>query len=564
MRPGGNLLIVDSSVSLVDCVVQDGQAEIGGGIGVELAYLEMVGCTIRNNMATDNSEPVFAGAGGGLQAFLAYVEASECTFTGNIAVDDVDRTGGGGAMVLALAFCGLDNCLVSNNSAGIDGAGGIGGGILELFNIALVMDECTVTGNTARTGMIEQQEEAGPTVAGGGIAVLASMVTALRDCLVSENTVASDGELAVGGGLAFLNMYVGDLPEYVDGPPEGCDDVVDVDPGLLPLADNGGPTLTHALTDASPALDGTCDCTVTETFTLSQEPEFPPYDPGCWGKVMERDQRGEPRPIDGDADGEVACDSGEFEAQPDIVLDGGTGDSVAARDTSSGDCSVVYVTISNDGHAPLLVESVRLEGSGSGDYSLVRNPAGTVIGAGDSMRLALNFCPGSPGPKQVTVKVYSSDPDEPVAEVDIVGQAGSGKDSVDPARTSTSYLNIDPMQVVPGQQVMVTANVCNNGGERGSHTASLAVNGTAEQSQSVTVSPDACKQVVFVVTRAVPGTYDVSVDGMQGQFTVVSPRLVQASVPASQSNGLGTAGLLAMGAVLVVLVVGLIVVFRQQ
>ena len=64
-------------------------------------------------------------------------------------------------------------------------------------------------------------------------------------------------------------------------------DLTNTDPQLGPLADNGGPTLTHALLDGSPAIDkgfnDTCEIT---------------------------DQRGKPGNVDGDLDGMATCDIG--------------------------------------------------------------------------------------------------------------------------------------------------------------------------------------------------------------------------------------------------------------
>ena len=67
-------------------------------------------------------------------------------------------------------------------------------------------------------------------------------------------------------------------------------DLVNTDPLLGPLADNGGLTQTQALLGGSPAIDaGSKNCTVF-------------------------DQRGTVRPIDGNKDGKAVCDVGATEA----------------------------------------------------------------------------------------------------------------------------------------------------------------------------------------------------------------------------------------------------------
>ncbi|MCK5585358.1 hypothetical protein KAJ02_04735, partial [Candidatus Bipolaricaulota bacterium] len=135
---------------------------------------------------------------------------------------------------------------------------------------------------------------------------------------------------------------------------------------------------------------------------------------------------------------------------------------------------------------------------------------------------------------------------------------------LEPAHMTANYLSIDPQQVLPGQEVRISANVCNSGELRGSETAVLSVSGAAEQSQTVAVSGGSCKRVVFTTMKAVPGTYQVSVNGMEGQFSVLAPRVVQASVPSSQDVGLGTWGIVAIAAVAIVLVIGLVVIFKQN
>ncbi|MCK9358144.1 MAG: PKD domain-containing protein, partial [Dehalococcoidia bacterium] len=53
----------------------------------------------------------------------------------------------------------------------------------------------------------------------------------------------------------------------------------------------------------------------------------------------------------------------------------------------------------------------------------------------------------------------------------------TGGEELEPADMVVSYLLIDPLQVLPGQEVLVSGNICNQGEERGSKTVSLMVNG---------------------------------------------------------------------------------------
>ena len=83
----------------------------------------------------------------------------------------------------------------------------------------------------------------------------------------------------------------------------------------------------------------------------------------------------------------------------------------------------------------------------------------------------------------------------------------------------------------------------------------LYINGNAEQSQAVTVSPGSTQNVVFTVTRATPGTYNVLVEGQSGQFAVRSTSIFG-------GGGLGTGGIIAIIVVVLALIVGLIFVTR--
>ena len=88
----------------------------------------------------------------------------------------------------------------------------------------------------------------------------------------------------------------------IESPGDSCGltdptDLVNVSAAELnlgPLADNGGPTLTHALLPSSVAIDH-----ISPEMCLDAD-----------GQPLTTDQRGEPRP------GGTMCDVGAFEVQP--------------------------------------------------------------------------------------------------------------------------------------------------------------------------------------------------------------------------------------------------------
>jgi hypothetical protein len=100
----------------------------------------------------------------------------------------------------------------------------------------------------------------------------------LSDCYVWEGTgsISSLGHNLDSDGSCNLNQPT---------------DQPDVNPELGPLQDNGGPTWTHVPLEGSPVIDrGMCD--------------------------LGRDQRGVPRPIDGNLDNVWLCDIGAVEYVP--------------------------------------------------------------------------------------------------------------------------------------------------------------------------------------------------------------------------------------------------------
>ena len=123
-----------------------------------------------------------------------------------------------------------------------------------------------------------------------------------------------------------------------------------------------------------------------------------------------------------------------------------------------------------------------------------------------------------------------------------------------PAKLSASGLSISPQQVEPGQEVTISINVANTGGETGSYNAILYINGVVEDSQSVSVAPGMTKNVIFAVTKSDAGVYDVSIAGQSGQFEVVHTGWF--------AGGLGTGGIVAIVVIVIVLILALFFVLR--
>ncbi|GAI11022.1 unnamed protein product, partial [marine sediment metagenome] len=92
----------------------------------------------------------------------------------------------------------------------------------------------------------------------------------------------------------------------------------------------------------------------------------------------------------------------------------------------------------------------------------------------------------------------------------------------EPAAFSVSYLSVSPrLEVEPGETVTITVSVANTGGESGSYTLVLKIDGVKEAEERVTIAAGESQDVSFSVTRDEPGTYSVSVDGLSGGFTVI-------------------------------------------
>ena len=166
----------------------------------------------------------------------------------------------GGARVVGGAQ--ISNSTISGNTAD----GGVGG--LMIYGSAAsqnLIADSTISGNTA--GAIGGIYARGPTAilsstiafntetatANGGGIRLAYTVADVQSSIIASNTSTGATQnigLGISGAVTGANDLIGASPG-VTLPPG----TISSDPLLLPLADNGGPTKTHALGPDSPAVD---------------------------------------------------------------------------------------------------------------------------------------------------------------------------------------------------------------------------------------------------------------------------------------------------------------------
>ncbi|MCC9655500.1 Ig-like domain-containing protein [Rhodopirellula halodulae] len=234
----GSTVLIQNSV--VDGNTMTGDSSVGAGVVVINGNLTLTQSTISNN--TSSADTVTGGGvtvGGGNLTILA------STISGNSVTGS-----GGGVAFDGLGFTAtVTNSTVSGNSAGV-----YGGGIAN-FAGSFDINHSTVTNNSA------------PADNGGGVASFTSsqasaIVTTIYSSIISGNSSSDVDQIVFAGPAAPLDSVFSDgfnvvgngtaVPDRFTGP---SDQTLIANPGLNPLANNGGPTLTHALQASSPALD---------------------------------------------------------------------------------------------------------------------------------------------------------------------------------------------------------------------------------------------------------------------------------------------------------------------
>jgi hypothetical protein len=270
----GGAIVNFGELTLEHMLIANNSAEFGGG-GISNEGL----LVIRNSTISGNSTDA-SGIGGGLENFNGNVLIVDSLVTGNSAdfgggVDNFgqleirrstfsNNQGGFGG-----AIGNTDQLLIVNST--LSGNSSDSGGGIDNFDGQLELLHVTIAGNSADSG--------------GGI--WSNVAFTAKNSLVAASPDGGDCELDPAAPPQVLGANLD-----TDGSCTGFQTTTVAALDLHALADNGGPTMTHALGSASAALEAAADCTELDGSTPVSE-----------------DQRGVERPQG------QACDIGAFELE---------------------------------------------------------------------------------------------------------------------------------------------------------------------------------------------------------------------------------------------------------
>jgi hypothetical protein len=271
----GSVTLSNSSVTNSSVCNGKPTAGYGGGVFAE-GDVSVIQSTLSGNTACGAIEPVVfiinyhGGAGGGVLA-LGNVYVSYSTISGNSAF----AKGGGG--VYGQGYITVVHSEITNNDAFQKGGGvAIHQGVPpEDSLVSLVVRASTISGNSAMDGGGIASFYGSPvdvydsTIAfntadrektdgwfGGGGGVCGNGPLQLANTIVANNTASNNAaDISLFNLAGPLPTITGDHNLVMTSSPAPPADTITTDPGLLPLADHGGPTRTHALAPDSVAID---------------------------------------------------------------------------------------------------------------------------------------------------------------------------------------------------------------------------------------------------------------------------------------------------------------------
>jgi hypothetical protein len=204
-------IINDNTLTVSDCTVSNNAGLNGGGID-NLHNATVNNTTIANNSA--HHSDVDGNGGGIANEEAGHLTITNSTISGNTAYGHCDGycIARGGGIWIDDGYLLLTNSTITGNVADRTHGEGYGGGVYEGFYAdSITIESSTITGNTGFT------------------------------------------DVSLGAGTCITgNSIVGSLSGSITS---GDHNLINVNPLLGPLQDNGGPTQTMALLASSPALN---------------------------------------------------------------------------------------------------------------------------------------------------------------------------------------------------------------------------------------------------------------------------------------------------------------------
>ncbi|PYK09889.1 MAG: hypothetical protein DME65_11150, partial [Verrucomicrobia bacterium] len=255
IRSVGVLTLIDSTISGNHAPGTEFLGGNGGGVLNGGGNMTIMRCTISNNSAyyiTGSSGDVASSSGGGILNYLGgSVTITNSTISDNscFAADSfgLNLGGGGGGGIDNGGSMTVTNCTISGNSVSGTGLTTMdGGGIRNLRDLQITSS--TIAHNSA-TG--------GKSSFGGGIYGTESIRTDSN--IIALNSAPRGPDVIGAGGLqsAGYNIIGNNADAVINSQPTDQigTSAAPINPLLGLLADNGGPTLTHALQPGSPAIN---------------------------------------------------------------------------------------------------------------------------------------------------------------------------------------------------------------------------------------------------------------------------------------------------------------------
>lgn len=484
----GQLALLSSTVSGNSAISDD--SGNGGGIGVfsSTGTLTLTNSTVSGNSATKR--------GGGIHAYNGTITIENSTISNNHS----DWIGGGIVSTVDTTLT-ITNSTISGNSANERGGG------IESFGGPVTITNSTLSGNTAGTlggGIYNYAPlflthvtfSGNSAFEGSSLYVVNNNVAATQ---ITNTLIATSS--AVGNCVDDLNLIT-DFG-YNLSSDNTCHltsgiSLPNTNPNLGLLADNGGPTQTHALLAGSPAID-----------------KIPSGANGC-GTTITTDQRGVARPQGAN------CDIGAYEvavvsdAWPPTV----TNVTATPNPTPPNAAVTLTATLDDTTTGNSNIASAEYNVDSGDDWTSMNATDGAFNSPLESVTATLTFAPSQAGTRTLCVR---------------------GTDAFANTSEACTTVNVSPLDNTPP---VITPTVSGTLGNNGWYTSDVAVSWAVVDNESAITSKVGCDPatvaddttgVTFTCTATSSG--GTASQSVTIQRDATAPTISGSASPAANANG---------------------------